>query len=392
MTTKHKPHILFISSWFPSPTTSEGTFVELHLLALQSRNCKCAIMLNSEITLGNYFKLAFNKAKALDFRKRADVTYIDNLTIHKKPLRFSKDPLAKRKSTILKNAAQHLNKYVAEHGVPDVIFHHGIFDYTYISSHLSKTFGIPIWYMENSPNIEEGFYPCANPFDTDHDRIKFVQNVERRFAVTNAYVAKMKRIFSVPFELVPNVITDDFFLENPKQKSTVPFTFCNVAIMDSRKRQNLIIQAFADTFGGDDSYRLVIAGDGKLKQELSDLSKQLGISHQVDIPGYLRRDEVVKLLDKSQAFVLASRAETFGVVVVEAMARGIPAISSNIDGTREILNEKNGLLFEEGNKEDLGRAMRQLVANYDIYKPSEIVADVKARFGPDAVKKGLFKE
>jgi glycosyltransferase involved in cell wall biosynthesis len=244
--------------------------------------------------------------------------------------------------------------------------------------------------MENSPNIEEGFFPCANPFDSDEERIEFVRNVERRFAVTEAYVSKMERIFKAPFELVPNVITDDFFVDNSQPRATKPFVFCNVAIMDSRKRQDLIIEAFADAFGGDPNYRLVIAGDGKLKQSLIDLAAKLGVSNQVEVPGYLNRDEVVALLDQSNAFVLASRAETFGVVVIEAMARGIPAISSNIDGTREIINSTNGVLFEEGSKVGLTEAMRELVSNYDIYDPKKIVEDVKSRFGPDAVKKGLY--
>jgi glycosyltransferase involved in cell wall biosynthesis len=246
--------------------------------------------------------------------------------------------------------------------------------------------------MENSPNIEKGVFPCANPFDTDEERKKFVKNVERRFAVTSAYVEKMERIFKAPFELVPNVITDDFFVSDPKPRTTKPFTFCNVAIMDSRKRQDLIIEAFTEAFGGDDNYRLVIAGDGKLKQSLIDLAAKLGVSAQVDVPGYLNRDEVKDLLDRSNVFVLASRAETFGVVVIEAMARGIPAISSDIDGTREIINSTNGILFEEGSKKGLTEALRQLVSNYDIYDPKKIVEDVKSRFGPDAVKKGLFKE
>jgi len=78
--------------------------------------------------------------------------------------------------------------------------------------------------------------------------------------------------------------------------------------------------------------------------------------------------------------------------VIEAMARGIPAISSAIDGTREIINSTNGILFEEGSKRDLIKAFRQLVLNCDIYDPKKIVEDVKSRFGPDAVKKGLYKE
>ena len=389
---KDKPHLLFISSWYPSPTTSEGTFVELHLLALQSRGCKCAIMLNGETTFGNYMKAGFEKSKLLNFRRRDDITFIDNLAVHKRPLRYSKNPIAERKANILKSSIKNFKTYVALHGKPDAIFHHGIFDFTYISFHLSETFQIPIWYMENSPNIEEGVFPCANPFDSDDERIEFVQNVERRFAVTKAYVSKMERIFKAPFELVPNVITDDFFVDDPKPRAIKPFIFCNVAIMDSRKRQDLIIEAFAQAFGGDDYYRLVIAGDGKLKQSLIDLAKKLGVSAQVEVPGYLNRDEVKELLDRSNVFVLASRAETFGVVVIEAMARGIPAISSDIDGTREIINSTNGILFEEGSKKGLTQALRKLVSNYDIYDPAKIVEDVKSRFGPDAVKKGLFKE
>jgi len=392
MITKDKPHVLFISSWYPSPTTSEGTFVELHLLALQSRGCKCAIMLNGETTFGNYVKAGFDKSKLLNFRRRDDITFIENLAVHKRPLRYSRDPISERKGNILSASVKNLKAYISVHGQPDVIFHHGIFDYTYISKYLSEKFGLPIWYMENSPNIEEGVFPCANPFDTDEERKKFVKNVERRFAVTSAYVDKMERIFQAPFELVPNVITDDFFVDNPEPLPTKPFVFCNVAIMDSRKRQDLIIEAFAQAFGGDDNYRLVIAGDGKLKQPLVDLAEKLGVSAQVDVPGYLNRDEVKDLLDRSNVFVLASRAETFGVVVIEAMARGIPAISSDIDGTREIIDSTNGILFEEGSKKGLTQALRKLVSNYDIYDPAKIVEDVKSRFGPDAVKKGLFKE
>jgi len=388
----HKPHILFISSWYPSPTTSEGTFVEIHLLALQSRECKCAMMLNGETTFGNFAKAGFDRSKLLNFRRRDDVTFIDNLAVHKRPLRFAKDPIAERKENILNASVKNLKTYISTHGKPDVIFHHGIFDYTYISAHLSEIFQIPIWYMENSPNIEEGVFPCANPFASDEERKTFVMNVERRFAVTNAYLDKFERFFNAHFVLDSNVITDDFFVSNPAPRSTKPFVFCNVAIMDSRKRQDLIIEAFAEAFGGDENYRLVIAGDVKLKQSLIDLAEKLGVSHQVDVPGYLNRDEVKDLLDRSNAFVLASRAETFGVLVIEAMARGIPAISSNIDGTREIIIDSNGIVFEEGSKEALTEAFRRLISNYDIYDPKKIVEDVKSRFGPDAVKKGLYQE
>jgi len=387
---KDNPHVLFVSSWYPSPNTSEGTFVELHLLALQSREVKCAMLLNGEITFGNYLRSGKSKKELLNFRRRPDIAFVDSLAVHYKPLRFSKNPNEVRRMNILRTAGRSVQGYIRKNGKPDVIFHHGIFDLTYLSRHLSKVFDIPIWYMENSPNIDEGVFPCANSFEDAESLAEFVKSVDRRFAVTDAYVEKMQRVFGVPFEKVPNVLTDEYFVDNRPSKSTDEFIFVNIAILDERKRQDSIIKAFAKEFGGDTKFKLIIAGDGKLKSRLESLAEALNVSEQVRIPGYLNREEVVALLDRSHAFVLASRAETFGVVVVEALARGIPVISSDIDGTREIVNDKNGLLFKPGDEEDLSQKMRQLVGNYDIYVPDEMIADVKMRFGPDAVKKGLF--
>src|SRR5690554_5291634 len=101
---KVKPHILFVTSWFPTSNSSAGTFVELHLLALQSRGCKCAVLLSGEVTFGNFAARLFNKSVFLKFRKRADITYIDNLTIHKLPLRMYSFPEKQRKKNLLRQA------------------------------------------------------------------------------------------------------------------------------------------------------------------------------------------------------------------------------------------------------------------------------------------------
>lgn len=388
---EHNKHILFISSWYPSPTRSAGTFVELHLLALQSKGCKCAVLLSSEVTLGNFAKAGGNKSAFLDFRRRLDITFIENLTVHNVPLRLAKDPIDKRKSNILTTTVRNLKAYIAEHGKPDVIFHHGVFDFCYLTSHVAQFFDIPIWYMENSPNMTEGKMPCANPFDTRESQIAFAQNADRRFAVTNAYVGKMNSLFLTEFELCPNVITDDFFIDpNEVKKPNDSFQFINVAILDERKNQRLILEAFAKNYRGDNKFSLVIAGDGPLLKPLRELAVKLGIEKQAKILGYQIRGQIVDLLDESHCFVLASHSETFGVVVIEAMARGIPAISSRIDGTKEIVKTDNGLLFEPNNLSDLALKMNEVVENNHKFEPRKIVDSVKANYGPDAVYSALY--
>lgn len=387
---KTEPHILFVSSWYPTPKTSQGTFVQMHLLALQSRGCRCTLFLTSEATFGNYLRAGANREKLLDYQKRPDVNVVESLVIHLWPLRWSRDPIERRRRNILTSAKNKMEDYIEEEGRPDFIFHHGIFDFCYLTEFLSREFKLPVRYLENSPKIELGDLPVANPFDTDASRIQFVKNADRRYAATHAYVAKMEEVFGVDFELCPNVVTDDFFVDEPAERSMDYFQFVNVAILDERKNQRLLIETFANRFRDRDNFRLVVAGDGPLRPALLALTEELGVSEQVDVRGFINRDEVIALLDESHVFVLASRAETFGVVVVEAMARGIPVVSSNIDGTREIITQENGLLFPPGDKEAMGDAMEWMVGHYDEYTPHHIVESVRSRFGPDAVVKALF--
>ncbi len=389
MSSSDKKHILFVTSWYPKLDQSSGTFIEMHALALQSHGHKCAILLNGETTLGNYF--SSGRDSHLAYRRHPELQFIENLTVHKTPLRIVKDPLAKRRANILKNTKKVIERYIAKNGEPDLIFHHGVFDFTYISSFLREEFGWPIWLLENSPNMTAEEIPCGNPFQNGEELVDFAQQADRRFAVTEKYCSLMEELFQVPYELCPNVLTEDFFLD-PDQvsKPTDYFKFINVAILDKRKNQKLIVEAFANKFRENEKVVLEIIGDGRLLGELRDLAKELRVESQVSIPGFKNREELKRALDESHCFVLASHAETFGVVVIEAMARGIPVISSDIDGTREILRKDNGLLFESDNVEELGERMVEMMESIDQFNPEKVIDSVKSRFGPDAVDKALF--
>lgn len=388
---KLKPHILFVTSWWPTDNQSAGTFVELHLLALQSRGCKCAVLISNETTLGNWISNGFSKAHLLKYRKSDAISFIENLTIHPLPLRLAKDPIEKRRNNILAHSKKTVRNYIAREGKPDIIFHHGVFDYGYLSTFLKSVFQIPIWYMENSPNLTAANFPCANPFDKPSDQIAFAQNADRRFAVTQAYVNRMSTLFKAPFEYCPNVIIDSFFIsEDEIKRDPSTFRFVNVAILDERKNQRLILESFAARFKGNKKFNLVIAGDGKLENPLRAHAEQLGIAGQCAIRGFQNRAQIIALLDASHCFVLSSLSETFGVVLIEAMARGLPVISSRIEGPTEIVNTENGLFFTSDNSEELGDAMEEMVARYREYKPLKIIKTVADRFGPDAVKNILF--
>lgn len=78
---------------------------------------------------------------------------------------------------------------------------------------------------------------------------------------------------------------------------------------------------------------LEIGGDGPEKTKLEELVTKLGINKNIKFLGQLTRDEVKnKMNEESSAFVLSSEYETFGVVVVEALALGKPVIATKCGG------------------------------------------------------------
>ncbi|WP_405155212.1 glycosyltransferase [Paenibacillus sp. FSL K6-0108] len=99
-------------------------------------------------------------------------------------------------------------------------------------------------------------------------------------------------------------------------------------------------------------FELHIIGDGKEYKSLLELSNQLGIEDRIVWHGW--RKDPWDVVDSASSLILASDIEPFGLVLIEALSRGIPVISSNCKyGPREIVNASNGWLYEPNNLEQL---------------------------------------
>ena len=111
----------------------------------------------------------------------------------------------------------------------------------------------------------------------------------------------------------------------------------------------------------------VFAGDGPLRQELTTLCADLGLSQRVRFPGEVSADERLALYHAADVFVLPSvtRAEAFGFVQVEAMACGTPVISTNLPSGVPWVNQDGatGIVVEPGNVAALREALTALLSD-----------------------------
>jgi glycosyltransferase involved in cell wall biosynthesis len=136
-----------------------------------------------------------------------------------------------------------------------------------------------------------------------------------------------------------------------------------VAEFRGEKDHPTLIRAFRRVYDQIPVARLLLVGEeGKKGERIRDLVKTEGLTGVVDFLGF--RNDVPSLIKALDVFVLTSKREPFGLVLLEAMAAGTPVIATKVEGPLEIVEDgKTGLLFEPGNDAQLAQLLIQLHRN-----------------------------
>ncbi|MDT7041567.1 glycosyltransferase family 4 protein [Candidatus Nitronereus thalassa] len=149
-------------------------------------------------------------------------------------------------------------------------------------------------------------------------------------------------------------------------KHAVAYVLC-IAAHNQKKGLDVLIRAWKDITDAVDPIKLFLVGEGPLSEQLKDLVVSLGLQDQVIFLGSKGRKDVAQLLHGCQAFVLPSRSEPFGIVIIEAMACKKAVVATNVGGVPEIIeNGHNGVLVEPDNSFELGRALLSVLENPEL--------------------------
>ena len=143
-----------------------------------------------------------------------------------------------------------------------------------------------------------------------------------------------------------------------------------------KKGFDLLLDAFSKAKAAAPELTLTLAGDGEERSNLEMLIKRLGLGSACELRGWT--DQVESLLDEHDVFVLPSRSEPFGIVVLEAMARGKAIISSRSEGPSQFLDESVSLLFDVGDADQL--ASKMIFANTDRRLMQKLADQALARY------------
>jgi len=352
-------HVLIIPSWYVNSYNQlSGIFFKEQAEALAKNDIMTGVLSVQSISIKDIWK---NKRIDFGFYKENINKVATYQVQYPSPPRLKK--IAASLSFIL--GKRLFKKYLKNNGLPDIIHLHS---YTQgkLCMWISKKYDIPYIVTEhssvfitNSINASDMLYAA-----------KVFKCSSYNMAVSYMFCGELENKYNLQFGYMPNVVNTKYF--KPGKKADGVYTFLNVAFLEKNKNQTMLIGAFIQAFKNNKDVRLVIAGDGPCYNNLQKMIYEHQMEKQIILFGQASRTQVLELMQSSNSFVLSSKKETFGVVIIEAMSCGLPVVSTRCGGPENIITDKSYGLLCEQNKDSLSLSMIEVRNNKDKYIPDLI--------------------
>jgi len=144
--------------------------------------------------------------------------------------------------------------------------------------------------------------------------------------------------------------------------ATDEFVWVCVGRMERPKGFDLLLETMAILAGRGYRVRLLLVGDGSERLRLERQARTLGLASQVRFHGQAERSEMPRLLNAGNGYLSASWREGFSVAILEAMACGLPAVTTDFGGAKEVVREGvTGFVSESRDPESLAERCEMLI-------------------------------
>lgn len=372
-------HIVAIPSWYSGGRGSGGGYFRDQALALQAAGHRVAI-LAPDIHTGR--DLRAGRVSRADSGRT--IVEHDGVDVYRRTRRVIVPRLPYRNALLWSWCGLGLfAEYAARHGIPDLVHAHACLNAGVLAALIRARHGVRFIVTEHSTGFAEG---RLRWWERDLVR-RVIARAEARIAVSPHLAALLEHQFpGASWSYLPNILGEAFLAPAalPVRPPGHPFVFLCAARLVPAKNHALLIDAFADAFPGGRGVRLLLAGAGPLRPELERRAAERGIAAQVEFLGTLPTEQLRMAMESADAFVLASDVETFGVVVIEAQAAGLPVVCTASGGPDHLVEPVSGVLVPAGDRRALSRALVEMRRRAPQYDRAAISAEARRRFGPAA--------
>ena len=256
-----------------------------------------------------------------------------------------------------------------------------------VAVHLSRTYQIPLVYTYHT-RYEEYLHYIDWFSSKGYGRQKCMKVCKRLLPYyMNSYMRKCDLVLApsvgmrkyiesqeveTPVRVLPTGLDDSAYKEEKEKSGEIrnqilsekKYLFCTMSRLEKEKNLYFLlrcIQSLKKRMG--EEFRFMIVGGGDERNELETYARELGIEEVTVFVGEVPNQEVKHYLFASDSFLFASKSETQGIVLSEAMAAGLPVVAVSACGVDDIVkNGRNGFLTEE-KEEEFASRIEELVQN-----------------------------
>lgn len=232
-------------------------------------------------------------------------------------------------------------------------------------------------------------FESSNLFKIFKNYLKhYFDKIDGKIAVSRTARDSIKKYFSGKYRIIPNGIDINRFMVSEDTEN--PYEILFVGRIEPRKGLQFLIDALPEIKQEFPRAKLTVAGGGYKSMKLNIPSE---VKDSVSFLGFVAPSDLPSIFNRASVFVSpAISGESFGIVLLEAMATGTPVIASSIPGYRCVVeDEKNGLLVSPKNSKDIASKVTCLMKNKRLReKLIEGGLESAARYSWDEVAKDIL--
>lgn len=375
-------HILIVASWYPSINNPiKGIFIKRQVEALRKNGIEVGVV---HVDLQNKGEVN-NQGDTEREVGASDPRLFQQKQINR--LTFVPGGTALTLTLAGKKLAK---RYIEQFGLPDLIHAHATLYAGVLGRSLKKDLKLPLMLTEHSSRMIVG---DLAPWHKILSKKVFMSS-DLNLAVSRFLMNGILRRFNLEknnWDVLPNIIGEEFETIFMSDTPSDNFRFLSIGHLRSIKGFDVLLKAFAMARKSlPEGTKLTIAGWGQEETSLKNLCVKLNLSKDVTFLTD-NRISALELMDNHNVVISSSRTETFGVTLIEAMARGRPVIATRSGGPEEFINPETGILVPRDNPDELAKAMVTMYGRYNKYDFKAIRKYALDHFGERVVISRLIK-
>ena len=371
--------VFILASWYPSEAEpAPGVFIEEQAVALRRRH-DVVVIAPERRSWRRTVLSGRGSGLRIEQRRGLDVVRI-----------WAGSPLPwswrLRQAAYVRAAGRAFDEAARVFGRPDLLHAHVVLPGGDAALRIGRTANIPVVLTEHSGPFSMHLTDQAHRSRTAATLAGMDAVVAVSPALSDQVVAFRPQ---TEVRVIGNVIDTDFFSPGPATSMDAPpeeFTALSVGLLTRNKGMDRVIDGISLAASRiPRPVTLRIAGDGPERASLEAQAGRTTMAGRIQFLGALDRDGVRDAMRTSDAFLLASESETFGVVIAEAMACGCPVITTRSGGPQWVVGQGCGILVPVGDAPALADAIVGLACGQSDVDTNKARQSIVDRFGQDAV-------